>query len=167
MKLYLYRPIPSNFENYYKKKKILFKLSYLVYILFFFSYLLYFLSLEKCMKGIFECGKKIDWINRKLAQAILSSVIIGILIEMMILSLITKLHLIHVFIFQYIFYTYSHGQDFYDHGLYNFLGYIIIVFIIMILLFPFNIIIYFLNKKRKKKKKNALFIYRKRITLIN
>ena len=157
MKLFFYTPIPSNVENYYKKNKILFKLSNFVYILFFLSYFLYYLSLERCMEGIFECGKKIGWINRKLAQAILSSIIIGILLELMILRLITKLHLIHVFIFQYIFYTYSHGQDFFDHGLYNFLGFIIIVFIIMILLFPFNIII-FLNKN-KNKNKNTLFIY--------
>ena len=44
------------------------------------------------MQGIFLCGKKIEWINRKLTQAILSSVIIGILLELMILRLITKLH---------------------------------------------------------------------------
>lgn len=105
MKLFLYSPIPSNIENYYKKKKILFKLSNFAYILFFLSYFLYYLALERCMEGIFECGKKIGWINRKLVQAILSSIIIGILLELMILRLITKLHLIHVFIFQYIFYT--------------------------------------------------------------
>ena len=138
-----------------KRKKKIFTLSNTVYILFFLSYFLYYLSLERCMQGIFECGKKIKWINRKLTQAVLSSVIICILLELMILRIITKLHLIHVLIIQYIFYTYSHGQDFYDHGLYNFLGYIIIVFIIMILLFPYNIIIY-LNKNKKQK---ALFLY--------
>ena len=155
MKLYSYSPILLDRENYYKKKKIIFKLTNVVYILFFLSYFLYYLSLERCMQGIFECGKKIEWINRKLTQAILSSIIICILLELIILNIITKLHLIHVLIFQYIFYIYSHGQDFYDHGLYNFLGYIIIIFINMILLFPFNIIIY-LNKNKKKK---ALFLY--------
>jgi hypothetical protein len=142
MKLNYYKKIPSNNENYYKRKKIIFKLSNVVYMLFFLSYFLYYLALERCMQGIFLCGKKIEWINRKLTQAILSSVIIGILLELMILRLITKLHLIHVFIFQYISYNYSHGQDFYDHGLYNFLGNIIIVFIMMIVLFPLNIIIF-------------------------
>jgi len=153
--LYLYKLIPSNIENYYKKEKIIFKLSNAVYILFFLSYFLYYLALERCMQGIFECGKKFEWINRKLIQAILSSVIIGTLLELMILRLITKLHLIHASIFLFISYTYSHGQDFHDHGLYNFLGYIIIVFIIMIVLFPFNIIIY-VNKNKKKK---ALYLY--------
>ncbi len=92
MKLYFYRSIPSNNENYFKRKKIIFKLSNFVYIIFFISYYLYYLALEKCMQGIFECGKKIEWINRKLTQAVLSSVIIGILLELMILGLITKLH---------------------------------------------------------------------------
>ena len=96
MKLYLYRPIPSNQENYYKRKKIIFKLTNSVFIIFFLSYFLYYLSLERCMQGIFECGKKIEWINRKVIQAILSSVIIGILIELMILSLISKLHLTYI-----------------------------------------------------------------------
>ena len=77
MKLYLYKPIPLNSEYYYKRKKKIFKLSSVVYVLFFLSYSLYYLSLERCMKGIFECGKKIEWINRKIIQAILSSVFIG------------------------------------------------------------------------------------------
>ena len=76
MKLYSYSPILLDRENYYKKKKIIFKLTNVVYILFFLSYFLYYLSLERCMQGIFECGKKIEWINRKLTQAILSSIII-------------------------------------------------------------------------------------------
>ena len=92
MEFNFYRKIPSNTENYYKRKNIIFKLSNVVYMLFFLSYFLYYLALEKCMQGIFECGKKIEWINRKLIQAILSSVIIGILLELMILRLITKLH---------------------------------------------------------------------------
>jgi hypothetical protein len=114
MKLYFYRSIPSSNENYFKRKKIKikFKLSNFAYMLFFISYFLYYLALEKCMQGIFECGKKIEWINRKLIQAILSSVIIGILLELMILRLITKLHLIHIFIFQYICYTYLYIYHF-------------------------------------------------------
>jgi hypothetical protein len=107
------------------------------------------------MEGQFECGKKIRWIHKKLAQAIFSSIITAILIEFMLLKLLTKIHLIHVFIFLSSFYIYSHGQEFYDHGLFNFLGYIIIVITIIILFLPLNIIVYLIRKK----KKTSVFIY--------
>jgi hypothetical protein len=127
MKLYQYHLItPYNNQSNNKIIRVKYISSYFVYFYFFLSYYLYYLSLEKCMKGQFECGKNIKWIHKKLVEAIFSSIIIAILIEFMLLKLLTKLHLIHVFIFQLSFFIYSHGQEFYDHGLYNFLGNIIL-----------------------------------------
>ena len=71
------------------------------------------------------------------------------LFELMILKLVTKLHLIHVFIFLSNIYIYSHGQEFYDHGFFNFLGFLMINIIIMLLLLPFNIFIYLIKNKNK------------------
>ena len=128
---------------------------YIICILFFMSYSLYYLALEKCKDGQFACGKKLGWIRKKVFQAIFSAIIIAILFEFMILKLITKLHLIHAFFFQLIFYIYSHGDEFYDHGFFNFLGHNLIVIICLILILPFHILIYLIKIKNKA----LLFIY--------
>jgi len=107
------------------------------------------------MKGQYECGLNLGWIRKKLIEAFLSAIITALLIELMIFKLITKLHLIHVFIFQFIFYKYSHGDEFYDHGFFNFLGHNLIIIISLILIFPFNILIYLI----KIKNKSLIFIY--------
>ena len=103
------------------------------------SYSLYYLALEKCKEGQYACGKKLGWIRKKLFEAFFSAFILAILFEFMILKLITKLHLIHAFIFQLIFYIYSHGDEFYDHGFYNLIGYTLILIISLILIFYSNI----------------------------
>ena len=143
-KYIVYTPLKENKKN---NKNRLF--SYIVYILFFMSYSLYYLSLEKCMDGQYGCGKKLGWIRKKIFEAIFSAIIIAILFEFMILKLITKLHLIHAFLFQLIFYIYSHGDEFYDHGFFNFLGHNLIIIICLILIFPFHILIYLIKIKNK------------------
>ena len=125
------------------------------YFFFFVSYYLYYLSLEKCMSGRVICALKIKWIQKKIIQSFVSSIILGILAEFIFLKLISKFHLLHCFLFFFIVYNYSHGEDFYDHGLYNFSGCIIIIISIIILLSPFNIILYL----KKKKKYKIILIY--------
>jgi hypothetical protein len=155
MKLYQYKFIaPYNNQSNYRIIRVKYISSIFVCFIFFLSYYLYYLALEKCMEGQFKCGIKIKWIHKKLVEAILSSIIIAILIELMLLKLLTKLHLIHVFIVQSSFFIYSHGQEFYDHGLFNFLGNIIIIITIDIMLLPFNFFLYLIKKKKK-----ALLIY--------
>ena len=132
------------------KSKIIKFISYLPIFFFLLSYYFYYLSLEKCMEGQIECGKKIKWIKKKVYQSLLSSIIQGILIEFIFLNLISKLHLIHCFLFYIIIYNYSHGEDFFDHGLYNFLGCIIIIMILIIIFIPFNILLYLIKKKKIK-----------------
>lgn len=137
-------------ENILKKikYKLLYYLSLLSIFLFLLSYYLYILSLEKCMEGQIECGKKIHWIKKKVNQSIICSIILGILIEFMLLNLITRLHLIHFFIFFFSIFNYSHGEDFDDHGLYNFIGCSLIIITSIIILIPFNIILYLIKKKK-------------------
>ena len=121
--------------------------SFLSFFPFLLSYYLYFLSLEKCMSGEIVCSRKINWIQKKITQSILSSIFLGILIELIILKLITKLNFIHFILFLIIIYNYSHGESFYDHGLYNFSGCIIIIIATIIILIPFNILLYLKKKK--------------------
>ena len=135
MKLNFYKPLATlNKEKSHKKKTIKIAFSIIVSVNFLLSYYLYFLALEKCKEGQYRCSQKINWIYKKLAQAIVSSIIMAILFELMLLKLTTKLHLIHVFIFLINIYIYSHGQEFFDHGLFNFLGFLIIILINVFLL---------------------------------
>ena len=106
--------------------------------LFLFSYYLFFLSLEKCFEGWDECCIKVFWIKRKLIQAVLSSFLISLLLELIILNILSKYNLIHIFIALIIFYQYSHGKDFNDHGYYNLIGSFIIILINFVGLIPLN-----------------------------
>ena len=144
-----------NVKEFLKISFVYLRFSHAAYVFFPLSYFLYYLSLEKCFEGIFICSKKINWIYKKIFQAFFSAIITAILLEFILLKLIAKKHLIHVFIFLSCSYFYSHGQDFYDHGLFNILGYIIIVIITLIFIFPFKILIYLLNNRKKK----LIFIY--------
>ena len=132
-----------------------------IYFLFFLSYLLFYLSLEKCLDGIAVCTTKELWIKTKIVEELLSCLIISILIELIFYSVISKLHLFHLAIVLIIFYKYSHGLDFDDHGFFNILGFFIVIIIFLLSYIPFNIFIYL--KKIKKKKKyiffNFFFIY--------
>ena len=127
----------------------------MVYICFFLSYLLYYNSLEKCFKGMDECPTNIDWIKTKVKEAIFSCFIMVVLVELIIYKKISRLHLIHIILSFVLFYSYSHGLNFEDHGYYNFKGYFILLFILFILFLPINIFIYLIQRKKKKK----LYLY--------
>ena len=116
--------------------------------LFLLIYLLFFLSLEKCFDGWDQCCIKTEWIKLKLREALLSIIITLILFELMIFNILSKYNLIHFAIVFFIFYIFSHGKNFNDHGFYNILGYFLILIILLILLLPFN----FLFKITKNKK---------------
>ena len=126
-----------------------------IYFLFFLSYLLFYLSLEKCLDGIAVCTTKELWIKTKIVEELLSCLIISILIELIFYSVISKLHLFHLAIVLIIFYKYSHGLDFDDHGFFNILGFFIVIIIFLLSYIPFNIFIYL---KKIKKKKYIFFL---------
>jgi hypothetical protein len=117
---------------------------------------LYYLSLEKCTEGMDECPRKIDWIKRKVKQIIISCLIMLILIELIIYKKISQLHLIHIVIVFLLFYSYSHGFNFEDHGFYNFKLYFVLFFVLLIILLPINGLI---NLIKKRKKKIIIFTY--------
>ena len=147
------------FQNpyYYKNllKIVLNKKIYL-YAMFILSYLLYYYSLEKCFEGIDECPRKIDWMQTKVKELIFSCLIMMILIELIIYKKISQFHLIHIIFIFILFYLYSHGLDFQDHGYFNFKVFLIVFIIFLILFLPINALIYLIQKKKNK---IIIFIY--------
>ena len=140
------------FKNYFQII-LVFKtrrLCFLNILLFVISYYLYYLSLEPCFGGFDVCIFKKNWIKKKVIESVLSVLINTVLFELMIFKKISKLHLIHFSIAYFLLYRYSHGYDFDDHGLYNFLGSFALLFIILLILCPMNGFIYLYKKKKKK-----------------
>ena len=125
------------------------------FILFFISYFYYYLSLEPCLKGEASCSLLYNWQLTKVYQELKSCCLIAFMLELTIYKFLSKLHLIHFFLAFILFYIYSHGIVFEDHGFYNFFYFFIITIIIIIFIIPFNILFYIFNKKSKI----GIFIY--------
>ena len=147
-------------SNNGKKSSKVFKsfvniINYISFFIFIIIYCLYFLSLEKCVYGHRRCSKNTDWIQKKLNEGLLCSFFLLLICEMMIQKIISKLHLIHIIIIFSLFFIYSHGLDFDDHGLFNILGVIGILIIGNILLLPLNLLFYIVKQKNRL----ILFIY--------
>ena len=140
--------IIKNIYYYITLFKLFFKKS--IYIFFFISYLLYYNSLEKCIRGVDECPRRINWIKIKIKQVIFSCLVMLILIELIIYKKISRFHLIHIILIFILFYSYSHGLNFQDHGYFNFVGFFILFAIFFIIFLPINILIYLIQKKEKK-----------------
>ena len=102
-------------------------------IFFCFSYYLYYISLEKCFSGIDICGRDIRWIFRKVFQIVVSCFIFFFFFFFIYFKIISKLHIFHFLICFYIFYSLSHGYSFEDHGLLNFIGFLSILSLIIII----------------------------------
>ena len=123
--------------------------------IFIIIYYLYYLSLEKCFDGESECSRKINWIKKKINEGLLCTFFLLFFCELMIHKIISKLHLIHMIIIFFYFYTYSHGLEFDDHGFFNFLGIITALIIGIIGFLPFNFLVIIIKSKNKL----ILFIY--------
>ena len=118
----------------------------LIFILFILSYFFYFLSLEKCFEGEGICCIKHKWMKKKVIDELISIILTIILLELIIVNKISKLHIIHFIIVYILFYNYSNGIDFDDHGYYNIKYFIFIVIFFLVILFFINI---FLTKGKK------------------
>lgn len=90
------------------------------------------------------------WIKIKIKEVIFSCLIMVILFELIIYKVISRLHLIHMIFNFILFYLYSHGLNFEDHGLYNLKGFFILFIIFFIIFLPINALIYFIKEKNKK-----------------
>ena len=122
-----------------------------IFALFALIYLFYIFSLEGCYEGEDECSIKIGWIYLKIIEEIISCVALVLAIQLMIFKIISRLHLVHLIIIFPLFYVYSHGLDFPDHGYFNFFYYFVVFILLMIIIQPLTIIIYCIKKKNINK----------------
>ena len=119
----------------------------IVFLVFSVIYLFYFLSLEKCNEGLENCSLKLSWVESLIKKEIISCVLLEIMLQLMLLKIISKKNLIHIVIIFIIFFLYSHGLKFYDHGYYNFFFFFLLLFIFTIVFIPIDFcIIYCKNK---------------------
>ena len=123
-------------------------------LLICYSY--YYSSLEPCRKGQEFCAILLNWQKAKIYQELKSCILFVFVFELIFYKILSKLHIIHFCSVFLLFYIYSHGTDFDDHGYYNFIYFFIVIALIIILLIPFNFIFYII---KKKKRKIVLFIY--------
>ena len=134
----------------YNVKKTLY---YFPVALFISAYILQLLSLEKCYEGFDLCSLKTKWIENKVYEAIISSLILVILIELIFYKIITALNFFHIILFYIIIFSYSHGIDFDDHGYYNIVCSIALILILLLIISPLNCLVYIV------KLNNKIYIY--------
>ena len=122
---------------------------------FLLAYLYYYLSLEACMKGEAICSILVQWQLTKVYEELKSCFIMVLNLQLIFYKLITKLHLLHFLLVFFAFYRYSHGNNFEDHGYYNFIYFFIIITLIIIIIIPLN---FFFSVIEKGKNMRYLFI---------
>ena len=105
---------------------------------------------QKNLHFLNKCTKMKFWIRIKIKEVIFSCLMMIILFELILYKVISRLHLIHMIFNFILFYLYSHGLNFEDHGLYNLRGFIILFIIFFIIFLPINALIYFIKEKNTK-----------------
>ena len=119
----------------------------IAFIGFVIAYISFFLSLEKCTEGEDRCCMKFSWMKVKVIEESISCIISIILLQSVLIKKISKLHIFHFIITFSLFYIYSDGIDFDNHGYYNIKYFFIIVLSIILLI---NSILYLLFLKNIK-----------------
>ena len=126
--------------------------NFLVFITFFLSYFFFFLSLEKCTQGEDICCGRVSWMKKKVFEESISCIFTIILLQLIIVKKISKLHLFHFIMTYTLFFIYSHGIDFDNHGYYNIKYFFIIVISTLVFIF-------FLNWLLSIKEKKIIFLF--------
>ena len=119
----------------------------LIVISFFLTYILFFSSLEKCTLGEDICCLQLKWMKKKIIEEVLSCILSIVLFELILLKKISKLHIIHFIIIFLLFYIYSHGINFEDHGGYNIPFYFVLIIPSLIILFILNKLVLIVKKR--------------------
>ena len=128
-------------------KSLLYK--YSTAFVFIISYILYYLSVEKCFDGDEICGNNMKWIYKKLTELIISCELISVLIATIIFNYSSKFHFIHLTAIFILFFLYSHNYYFHDHGMYNFVFFIILIFLNLLIILLLKLIIWIFSIKNK------------------
>ena len=143
MKLY------NNIKKKYNKNFKVFIYKYSIYILYIVAYLLYYLSLESCLDGEELCGNNMKWIYKKVIQLVISCELISFLVAIIIFNYSSKIHLIHIISVFSLFVNYRHDFNFFNHGMYNIIVFLLLFFLNLIVIIFFKLLIYFIKLKKK------------------
>ena len=133
--------IANTIKLFYLK---IYKIKYIIY--FFISYFFFFLSLEKCFEGEDMCCVKLNWMIIKIIELIISCLILSILLYFILTKKIKKFHLVHIIIVFLMFYKYSNGYSFDNHGFFNFVAYFVLLIILLIISFLLRCLIFCFKK---------------------
>ena len=143
MKLYNFIKLKSNNIS----KKIVFR--YSTYIIYIVAYLLYYLSLESCFGGEELCGNNMKWIYTKVTELIISSELISFLLATIIFNYSSKLNFIHIISVYALFFNYSHDFYFDNHGMYNIIVFLLLLFLNLIIIIFIKLLIYLFTLNNK------------------
>ena len=119
-------------------------------LIYFFGVISYFLSLHE-IKGVnMTCysRKRLNCIYFLVALTFISSLFISISIYMILFKDYKKIHLFIIFLFYLIFYLIDHNNEVFKHGLFNFIGFI---FSMLVLIIIFSIAHFLIISIKKKK----------------
>ena len=127
-------------------------------LLFIISYYFYYLSLDKCLEGEDECTRKLNWIQLRLTQYIISVFLFIFLLALIFYKVISIFHLVHFIPTFICFYKYSHSIYFHDHGGYNLIGLFVALFLSLIFLIILKVFFAFMKKKYNYKIISIIFL---------
>ena len=133
--------------NYYLTRMKTFAINIQACYGFYLLYSYYYLSLEKCYDGEDGCIKKLEWIMQKVKEEVISVIFGALLLQLIIIKIISKIHLIHFISMFIYFFRYSHGLVFDDHGYFNILYFFILLGIITLILLPLDLILCCVKRK--------------------
>lgn len=127
-----------------------YKINAKIIILYNIGALFYYWSLVRINIEDIICFKKRDLscIYSIAGYVIISSIIINISIYVIFIFKLNKFHLFNIFIIYLFLLFINHDSGLINHGIYNFLGFIILLFFSLILLFYITFL-FFISKKLK------------------
>ena len=120
-----------------------------IFVLFLISYIVYNISLESCYKGEETCGNNMKWIYKKLTEIIIASEIISFLIATIICKFSSKLHLIHLILIFAKFVQHDHTFNFVHHGMYNFITFLLLLSLNLLIILIIKFLIYAFKFKKE------------------
>ena len=121
--------------------------------LYLIGSLFYYCSLTSIkLTTSFECFKKTNFnCFYSIAETVLiSSIIIDISIFFILFLKLKKIHLFNIFLIYIYFFWIDHDFSLVKHGIYNFVGFILLVSLFLILFFYAKCILFFINKFKYK-----------------
>ena len=119
-------------------------------LIYFVGVLSYFLSLREIKGANMTCysRKRLDCIYFLIALTFISSLFISISIYMILFKDYKKIHLFIIFSIYLYLYLIDHNNEVFKHGLYNFIGFILSILVLIIIFSIAHFLIISIKKKK-------------------